>query len=117
MRFVLLATLVTACNTSGGGPLDASGHDAPPSRDFNNCSWRDPKLGESQCRQNDDGTFSCTCDADGSTCTYENFENGCDCGCAAIEDGTLWWGCIPDEPFSSPCPVSPPADAGVQDMG
>src|SRR5450432_2462862 len=104
----LLFTLLVACNSSTSHP-DAT------RRDFNNCSWRDPQFGSSTCVTDVEhsGQRWCTCEP-GATCTYENFENGCDCHCAAIGSG-WWWSCTPDEPFSSPCPITPPIDAGVLD--
>ena len=109
MRFMLLAMVVIGC-ASPTQPPDAA------SRGFNNCSWRDPQLGVSQCSTDDQhpGQSWCTCATAQATCNYENFENGCDCSCVNF-GGSLWWSCTPDEPFSSPCPIAPPIDAGVFD--
>jgi hypothetical protein len=107
MWFMLLAIVVIGCASPTPQPDAAS-------PDFNNCSWRDPQFGVSQCSTDDQhsGESWCTCAIAQATCTYESCENGCDCSCVTI-GGSFWWSCIPDEQFSSPCPIAPPIDAGV----
>ena len=110
MRWLLIAVVLVGCNNERGTAVHG---DAP--RDafyFNNCPWRGSGFGSSTCAMaNSTGAQWCTCMSLGSSCTYENWENGCSCGCAATGSGLLYWQCTPDEPFSSPCPVAPP-DAG-----
>ncbi len=108
MRLSLAIALAVGCSSSTSPHGDAAATGSDGSRYFNNCSWRDPLFGASTCIEAPDGSrFSCTCDALGSGCTYENWENGCDCQCQMFGSG-LYWHCTPDEPFSSPCPVDPP---------
>ena len=78
----------------------------------NDCSWRDPQFGPSTCTENPDGNgFWCTCATEAATCDFESFENGCSCQCVTVGSG-LFWQCEPDEEFSSPCPILPPAGSG-----
>jgi len=102
---LVLCLLVIGCHS-------ASTHqtpDAPPDALYSNdCSWRDMTFGASTCTEDPSGNgFYCTCDTAGATCTYENWENGCSCSCMMTSKG-LYWSCIPDEPFSPPCPSFPP---------
>jgi hypothetical protein len=114
MKRLFLVFLVMGCSSSTRNHEQIDG-DHGAGSGFNDCSWRDPGFGTSTCFQDDQhpGSTWCTCATEAAVCTYRNFENGCSCTCTRIGNG-MWWSCMPDEPFSNPCPIAPP-DAGVVD--